>query len=77
MLAPMFGAISYANGIVYHGTIEGTVHALSAADGSELWSDKPGGDLAGGFSIVDGSLYVGRGFWFVAPPATPNGGLTA
>jgi polyvinyl alcohol dehydrogenase (cytochrome) len=77
MPAPMFGAVTYANGVVYHGTIEGTVHALSAADGSELWSDKPGGDIAGGFSIADGTLYVGRGFWFAAPPATPNGGLTA
>jgi outer membrane protein assembly factor BamB/lysophospholipase L1-like esterase len=75
MPAPMFGALTYANGVVYHGTIDGTVHALSAVDGTELWSDKPGGDIAGGFSVVDGSLYVGRGFSFGAPPATPNGGF--
>jgi outer membrane protein assembly factor BamB/lysophospholipase L1-like esterase len=77
MPAPMFGAMTVANGVVYHGTIDGTVHALSAADGTRLWSDKPGGDIAGGFSIVGGTLYVGRGFWFFAPPATPNGGLVA
>ena len=77
MPAPMFGALTYANGVVYHGTIDGTVHALSAADGTELWSHKPGGDIAGGFSVAGGSLYVSHGFWFFAPPATPTGGLVA
>jgi len=77
MPAPMFGGMTYANGVVYQGTIDGTVHALSAADGTELWSDQPGGDIGGGFSIAGGSLYAGRGFWFFAPPATPNGGLVA
>lgn len=77
MAAPMFGAMSWANGVVYQGTIDGTVHALAAADGRELWTDRPGGGVAGGFSISDGSLYAGRGFWFMAPPATPNGGLVA
>ena len=77
MPAPMFGAVTYANGVVYHGTIDGVVHALSAKDGTQLWSDTPGGGLASGFSIVDGTLYVGRGFWFSSPPPTPNGGLIA
>ena len=77
MPAPMFGGLTVANGVVYHGTIDGTVHALSAQDGTELWSDKPGGDIGGGFSVVDGSLYVGRGLWFFTPPPTPNGGLVA
>jgi polyvinyl alcohol dehydrogenase (cytochrome) len=77
MPAPMFGALTFANGVVYHGTIDGTVHALSAKDGTELWSDKPGGDIASGFSLTDSTLYVGRGFWFFTPPATPNGGLVA
>src|SRR5262249_28002306 len=30
MPAPMFGAMAVANGVVYQGTIDGTVHALSA-----------------------------------------------
>jgi outer membrane protein assembly factor BamB/lysophospholipase L1-like esterase len=77
MPAPMFGAMTYADGVVYQGTIDGTVHALSARDGTELWSDAPGGGVAGGFSVVDGTLYVGHGFWFFAPPATPDGGFTA
>jgi len=77
MPAPMFGGMTFANGVVYHGTIDGTVHALAAADGTELWTDKPGGDVASGFSISDGTLYVGRGFWFFTQPANPNGGLVA
>jgi outer membrane protein assembly factor BamB/lysophospholipase L1-like esterase len=77
MPAPMFGAMTYADGVVYQGTIDGTVHALSAQDGTELWSDTPGGGVAGGFSVSDGTLYVGRGFWFAAPPASPNGGFVA
>jgi outer membrane protein assembly factor BamB/lysophospholipase L1-like esterase len=77
MPAPMFGAVTVANGVVFHATIDGTVHALSAEDGTELWSDKPGGDMAGGFSVVGGSLYAGRGFWFFTQPPAPNGGLVA
>jgi polyvinyl alcohol dehydrogenase (cytochrome) len=73
----MFGAMSSANGVVYQGTIDGTAHALSAADGTELWSDHPGGGIAGGFSIVEGTLYAGRGFWFFSPPASPDGGFVA
>jgi polyvinyl alcohol dehydrogenase (cytochrome) len=77
MPAPMFGGMTWANGVVYQGGIDGTVHALSAADGTELWSDKPGGSIGGGFSVVGGSLYVGRGVWFFTPPPTPTGGLVA
>ena len=77
MPAPMFGAMTYANGVVYQGTIDGTVHALSATDGKELWSDKPGGGIGGGLSVAAGTLYVGRGVYFFAPPPTPDGGLVA
>jgi lysophospholipase L1-like esterase len=77
MPAPMFGALTIANGVVYHGTIDGTVHALSALDGTELWHDQPGGDIGGGFSIVDGTLYAGRGVWFFTQPPMPNGGVVA
>ena len=77
MPAPMFSALTVANGVVYQGTIDGTVHALSAADGKRLWSDAPGGGIAGGFSISRGTLYVGHGFWFFRPPPTPEGGLVA
>ncbi|HZR79547.1 MAG TPA: PQQ-binding-like beta-propeller repeat protein [Candidatus Binatia bacterium] len=77
MAAPMFGAITVANGVVYHGTIDGVIHALAADDGAELWSDHPGGDVAAGIAVAGGTVYVGRGFWFFTQPPMPNGGLVA
>ena len=72
MAAPMFGAMTYANGVVYQGTIDGTVHALFAADGHELWSDKPGGGIGGGFSIAGdpSTSAVGSGLPRHLPPRT-------
>jgi len=75
--APAFGAVTWANGVVVLGTIDGTVHALDAATGVELWSDAPGADIGGGFSIVDGTLFAGYGFWFFVGPREPTGGLVA
>jgi polyvinyl alcohol dehydrogenase (cytochrome) len=77
LAAPSFGAVTWANGVIVLGTIDGTVHALDAATGVELWSDVPGGDIGGGFSIVDGTLYAGYGFWFFLAPPEPAGGLAA
>jgi len=75
--SPAFGAVTWANGVVVHGTIDGTVHVLDAATGVELWSALPGGDIGGGMSVVDGTLFVGHGFWFFTAPAEPSGGLVA
>jgi polyvinyl alcohol dehydrogenase (cytochrome) len=75
--APAFGALTWANGVVVHGTIDGTVHALDAETGVELWSDMPGYDIGGGFSIVDGTLFAGYGFWFISAPPKPLGGFVA
>ena len=74
---PVFGAITLAADVVYHGDTSGRVYARSALDGSELWSAEPGGDIGGGFSVVDGKLLVTHGFWFFTAPAKPNGGLVA
>jgi len=76
--APAFGAVTLANGVVYHGTIDGTACALDAATGEVLWSHKPGADIAGGFAVSGGTLYVGHGYWFLFPDARkPKGGLVA
>ncbi|MCA9710287.1 MAG: PQQ-binding-like beta-propeller repeat protein [Myxococcales bacterium] len=72
---PVFGALTVAGGLVYHGGIEGTVHVRAAEDGTELWTDQPGGDIGGGFAVAGGHLVVGHGFWFFAEPAQPSGGL--
>jgi polyvinyl alcohol dehydrogenase (cytochrome) len=72
-----FGALTYANGVVFQPTIDGTVYGLSAATGAILWSKTPGGDLGGGVSVVDGRVFVPYGFWFFAAPPNPNGGIVA
>ena len=72
-----FGAMTYANGVVYQPTITGTVYALNAATGAILWSDTPGADLGGGISVSGGQVFVPYGFWFFAAPANPNGGIVA
>jgi polyvinyl alcohol dehydrogenase (cytochrome) len=75
--SPAFGALAYANGVVYQTTVKGTVYALDGSSGAVLWSDAPGADLGGGVSIRGGTLYVGYGFWFITAPPTPAGGVVA
>jgi polyvinyl alcohol dehydrogenase (cytochrome) len=75
--APVFGAMTYANGVVFQPTINGTVYALSAATGAILWSAQPGADLGGGIAVANGRAFVPYGYWFFASPANPNGGLVA
>lgn len=73
---PVFGAMTLAGGVLTFGTTDGRVVALDAATGEEIWSDVPGGDVGGGFSVVDGHLLVGHGFWFFTAPPDKLGGLT-
>lgn len=83
MPRPVFGALTLAGGVVWHGTIDGVVHALDATTGVELWATTPGDEdpdagIGGGFSIVDGMVFVGYGFWFFTEPeAGAHGGLVA
>jgi polyvinyl alcohol dehydrogenase (cytochrome) len=83
MPRPVFGALTLAGGVVWHTTIDGTLHGLEAATGVELWNARPGGDdpdagMGGGVAIVDGTVYVGYGFWFFTEPGTlDRGGLVA
>lgn len=72
-----FGALTYANGVVFQPTITGTVYAFDATDGSILWTAQPGGDLGGGVSVAGGKVFVPYGFWFFAAPPNPDGGLVA
>jgi polyvinyl alcohol dehydrogenase (cytochrome) len=75
--SPAFNAISYANGVVYQTTVKGTMYALDGTTGAVLYSDAPGADLGGGVSIRGGTVFVGYGFWFIAAPPNPVGGLVA
>ncbi len=72
-----FGALTYANGVVFQPTINGTVYAFDARDGTILWSDEPGGDLGSGVSVANGRVFAPFGFWFLTAPANPNGGIVA
>ena len=77
MPSATFGALTYANGVVFQPTVDGVVYALDAANGNILWSDSPGGDLGSGVSVAGGKVFVPFGFWFFAAPANPNGGIVA
>ena len=74
---PAFGAMTTAGGVVYFGTIDGTLRAHATSDGAPLWTDFPGGDIGGGLTIANGTVVAGHGFWFFTEPGNPTGGLVA
>jgi polyvinyl alcohol dehydrogenase (cytochrome) len=70
-----YGAISYANGVVYLPTVDGYLRAYDASNGTSLWNQSLGGSTAGGVSISDGMLFVSWGWdWVVS---SVNGGVQA
>src|SRR5262245_42005484 len=73
----VFGAFTYANGVVFQPSIDGVVYGLDAQTGNQRWSASAGGDLGGGLSVVSGTVFVPYGFWFFAAPPNPNGGIVA
>jgi polyvinyl alcohol dehydrogenase (cytochrome) len=74
-----YGGLAYANGVLYWCTDVGTIHALDAATGKELWSDKATDSIASGPTVVDGVLYVAWGYqWTLLDDGQPGtGGLIA
>ncbi len=52
------GGVSFEEGVVYATSGLGDVGAFSAADGSLLWTVRPGGPLRGAPSIALGTIYV-------------------
>ncbi|NNE72094.1 MAG: PQQ-binding-like beta-propeller repeat protein [Acidimicrobiales bacterium] len=77
MPASSFGALSYANGVLFQPTTPGDLYAIDADDGSILWSDDLGADVGGGVSISDGTVLAPYGFWFFTSPPNPVGGVVA
>jgi polyvinyl alcohol dehydrogenase (cytochrome) len=70
-----YGAISYANGVVYLPTVDGYLRAYDASNGTSLWNQSLGGSTAGGVSMSDGMLFVSWGWdWVVS---SVNGGVQA
>jgi polyvinyl alcohol dehydrogenase (cytochrome) len=75
--SPSFGAVTWASGVVYVGTVDGTFHALAADDGRALWSDPSLRPIGGGASIAAGRLLVPHGFVFLSAPGEAKGGVVA
>ena len=71
-----FSSMTLANGVVYQGTVAGTIYALDATDGTVLWSDELPGNFGDGISVANGMLFVGYGFG-PAFSAVRDGGIVA
>jgi polyvinyl alcohol dehydrogenase (cytochrome) len=64
MPAPMFGAMALADGMLFHGLINGRIVGLDAATGALKFEDQAPGTIGSGFSVSDHHLLVGYGFNF-------------
>ena len=56
------GTPAVANGLVYEGTIDGSIYAFNTTDGSLVWSYQLGtmlGNYATAPVIVNGMVYIG------------------
>jgi polyvinyl alcohol dehydrogenase (cytochrome) len=56
------GMVSVANGVVFAGSLSGTMVALSAATGQTLWSFQGEGSSVAGPAIAGGTVYWGNGY---------------
>ncbi|RZA25151.1 MAG: polyvinylalcohol dehydrogenase [Proteobacteria bacterium] len=56
------GPLSVGNGVVYAGSLDGTMVAMNAETGEILWSKQNKGSINSAPSIVDGALYWGAGY---------------
>ena len=70
-----YGAVSYANGVVYLPAIDGQLRAFDAVTGQALWSDALGQSSAGAVTIAGGMLFVSYGWDWILPDVP--GGIRA
>jgi len=78
--APMitYGGVAHANGVTYVGTTNGTLYALDASDGKELWSVDMPDAIAGSPTVANGMLLVPWGYqWTLRQGEAGTGGLVA
>lgn len=79
-VSPMitYGGVAHANGVTYVGTTNGTIYALDAASGAELWSEQLPDAIAGSPVVADGMLLVPWGYqWTLRQGPAGTGGLVA
>lgn len=53
---------TYANGTVFIGDADGTVHAIDAATGEQAWTAQTEDDIRSSFAYADDTLYVADGY---------------
>lgn len=56
------GAVSTAGGVVFGGSMDGTMYALNGATGQIEWSFASGGSVNSGAAIVGGDVFWGSGY---------------
>ncbi|HVW28771.1 MAG TPA: PQQ-binding-like beta-propeller repeat protein [Polyangiaceae bacterium] len=72
---PSVGGVTYTNGLLFYTTTDGTINAIDASTGDQLWSDKTSfidprtGDrntykVAAGVTVAEGEVFVCSGFSF-------------
>jgi polyvinyl alcohol dehydrogenase (cytochrome) len=73
-----YGGIAHANGVAYLGTTAGTIFALDAESGAELWSEQLPDAIAGSPTVAGGMLLVPWGYvWTLRNGPAGQGGLVA
>jgi outer membrane protein assembly factor BamB len=73
-----YGGVAHANGVTYVATTAGTVYALDAQSGRELWSEMLPDTTAGSPTVAGGKLFVPWGYqWTLRGGMPGTGGLIA
>jgi polyvinyl alcohol dehydrogenase (cytochrome) len=72
----IYAPVSVSPGVVYAATVAGTMFALDATDGTELWSYTAEDQVGGGAAVVDGTVLWGWGFALFGT-GSGKGGLLA
>jgi len=71
-----YGSLTLANGLLFHGSVAGTIYAFDVSDGTILWSEKLPGNFGDGITVSGGRLFVGYGF-SIGLTAVRDGGIVA
>lgn len=79
LASPTFGGSAYGNGVLYTCDSGGAVTAFDTKGGLQaVWSSRMPTGVGGGFSLVDGMLFLGYGYHFSESAREPlMGGLMA
>ncbi len=68
------GAVSTAGGVVFAGSMDGTMYALNGKTGVIEWNFASGGSVGSGAAITGGDVFWGSGYSFLGT-GTPGGNL--